>query len=409
MYGTLQSWVKGTDRLAGLEVTIGSGAERTYTLVLIRNQSGIISIEQKQTSTLLKDVLPFIPKGIFIALTVNGKGLIHRATAIPPLQIEESLRSVFPDINRKDIYLQCTPTVSGSIVSLIRKDTVAPLLSELKEAGLHVAELALGPFLSQRFLNIAGLLPQELIFETYKLISRLDGTLEQYSISEIGPARIKISDGELEGSYLNAYAHACLLLLKHTLNISYPSSSDEQFEASEKKVKTALFQKRAGVVVLGISFIILLANFFAYSSFKNKNSEMQNKLLVFQHQLKQLDSLEKFVETKQDFLQTAGWADQTRLSESCDKIAQSVPTEVTLSELTFHPNNVNLSRKDKQITFDHNKLLIKGWCKHITVLNEWLKLLTTVDGVTNMKMDDYHYDTNKESGSFIIEGTIQQQ
>ena len=340
-------------------------------------------------------------------LVLNGRGIIHRNYTTKSESIPEIFKSLFPDSKADDFYVQITETTSGGVLSLIRKDIVVGIVKDFDEKQVILLALSLGPFITPYFLKIAQLPVSELKFEHYSIYCDASGIITEYkNVPEKYADGITLGEDVIPAIYLNAYSAACSYLFHKSLGIEYPGCTDTFFLDNEGTYKTSIYKKRGGLVLLVCVLLVLLVNFFIYSSLREKNINLENHLQGYQNKLKHLDSLESYIHIKKEFIEKAGWSEKIILSKYCDEIALTVPEEIRLTELTVHPLNISESRKTKESIFDNRKIVIKGATKRIVVLNDWLKKIVEKVHIKELKMDEYHFDQASQEGFFILEGEI---
>ena len=401
------AWLSGTDAMFGLEVYVNKEQHKEYRLVHICKKNGNLIPDVFFTSASIEDLLAQIPESSAVALVWNGKGVIHRAFTSKETSTAEIAKTLFPDIKADEFLCQQTKTASGGILSLIRKELLNELLQQFEQKKICVVAFSVGPFTASSLLQLVHQFSKDIRYDYYHIHTNDQGDIIQYEIlPEKHSASITIADEHIEGSYLNAFAAVCLYLLIPQEQAEYPKIEDELISIQLKKYKDTILKKRGGLVFLSVILVILLINFFVFSNLRKANGICQDQLAVSQSQLKQLDSLENFIKTKKTFLEKAGWIEKVIVSKECDEIAQTVPAEIRLTELTIHPVNIAESRNAKETIFSNKKIIIRGVTKKVTALNDWLKIVGQRASIKDLHMEEYHFDTQTQEGQFKLEGKI---
>ena|GEM_PF-3332594 len=404
----ITSWLSGTDGIFGMEVYVNAELQKEFRLVRIVKNNDNLIIDSSEAYRTIEAVAAAIPENSSVVLVVNGKGVIHRTFTLKSDDISEVIKTVFPDIKAEDFFCQLSKTTSSGILSLIRKDFVQDIIRQFEIKKINFLSLSLGPFVVADFFKVIGIHSSDLVFDYYHIETDNDGNTMVYKIlSENTNNIVDVSGEKVEGIYLNAYSVACIYLITVSNQLVYTRVEELFFDEQIKKHKANILKKRGGLVFLVLILCILLVNFFVFSNLRKQNIAYQDHLAVYQSKLKRLDTLESFINAKKDFIENAGWAEKIILSRQCDLIAQTLPAEIRLTELTIHPINITESRNTKEIVFINKKIIIKGLTKKVVVLNEWLKILPEKTSVKELKMDDYHFDTNTQEGQFKLEGVIE--
>ena len=206
-----------------------------------------------------------------VVLVLNGRGIIHRNYTAKTESIPEIFKSLFPDSKADDFYVQITETTSGGVLSLIRKDIVAGIVKEFDEKQVILLALSLGPFITPYFLKIAQLPISELKFDHCIIHCDASGIITEYkNVPEKYADGITIGEDVIPAIYLNAYTAACSYLFHTSLGIEYLECADTFFFDNAGKYKTNIYKKRGGLVLLVCVLLVLLVNFFIYSSLREK-------------------------------------------------------------------------------------------------------------------------------------------
>jgi len=391
-----------------MEVYVNSDLQKEFRLIKIIKKDGNLLVHSSEVYHSIEEIVVAIPENSSVVLVVNGKGVIHRTVALKSDEISEVIRSVFPDIKAEDFFSQLTQTATSGILSLVRKDFVLEIIQPFEIKKINFLSLSLGPFITADFFKVISMHSSDLLFDYYHLQTDSEGNIVTYKIlTESSNHVTDVSGEKVEGVYMNTYAAACIYLIGASQQMAYTRVDDLFFEEQIKRHKASILKKRGGLVFLVAILAVLLVNFFLFSNLRKENIAYQDHLAIYQSKLKRLDTLESFISAKKDFIENAGWAEKVILSRQCDLIAQTLPAEIRLTELTIHPINVTESRNTKEIVFINKKIIIKGLTKKVVVLNEWLKMLPQKTSVKDLKMDDYHFDTNNQEGQFKLEGTIE--
>jgi len=401
------SWFSGSDSIYGLEVYVSKDLQNEYKLVKITKKKGSLISSSFSIYNCIDELLVDLPKNASIALVYNGKGTIHRNVSSKEESIHDIVKKIFPDIKYEDFLYQQAKTTSSQIVSLIRKESIEELIRVFEKNKIHILTLTIGPFATVTFLQVLNHFSLDIRYDYYHLKTNNEGSLINYDLlSSQVTEEISFGDEKVKSVFINAYSAACIYLLAASNGVVYPRVEDIIIDIQVSKFKKSILTRRGGLVFLVSILIILLVNFSFFSNLRKENNAIKDQLDISQFKLKRMDSLEAFINQKKNFLGKAGWIEKKILSKEYDVIAQTIPDEIKLTELTIHPIDIVESRNAKETIFLNNKIIIKGLTKKITSLNDWLKILDENTSIESIHMEEYHFDTQSQQGEFKLEGLI---
>ncbi|MGN6645732.1 MAG: hypothetical protein ACTHJT_04300 [Cytophaga sp.] len=406
MVSLVKSWLKGTDKIAGLSVKINNDLTKEYRLLVIKNSNGKITVENTQTTGNLEELKANLNADTPVILCITGKGIINKF--VPGSQQDKNL---FPGMDANEIVTQKYLTPTGYFLSLIRQETLKSILSDIRSAGFYTISVSLGSYITHHFLKITNSITQSNIaFDGNLLIVDENKELvECYSdkVNADSQQEFMIANENIKSEYLNAYTVVNSYLFFEEARIAYCTIEDSEITNEQKHLyKDKVLWKRKGLAVLAIVLVVLIANFILFSNLSKANNINRTKLGIYQDKLKKLDSLEKYVSEKKILLSDVGLADNFSVSQLCDALAASVPSDVQLKELAINPVDDQASRKEKELVYQQKKVSIKGITKNMSSLNQWLKTIEAKTGIKNLKMEEYHYDQSASAGFFVLEGNI---
>jgi Tfp pilus assembly protein PilN len=401
---TLFSFVTNPKKVAGIEIKLISDQLLKVAICILEIRKGLVYVlEKKAEEVNITDLAGMFPKDMPIAIALNGKGILHKKVVMEGAQTastDELLKMAIPTISIKDFYLQKYLFDGGAFISVARRDAVDHLLSDLKRNKLWVASLSFGPFEFNYIIDFLGKQYQNstIDFASYSLgIS--SGAINDYKVAQdSGKAQIfNIGDEPLEDQYLLPYAVALNSLVIEGNN---PSLEIEEVAFMKDEWKQSRIFRFASAGVLSIFFLGLLVNFFLFTSLSEENAALTSLAGAATQQIDKVDELKKEADEKGQFLANAGWLGTTKNSFYADRIAESVPAGISLTEVNIVPVDVAKSKLEKRVVLKSNTILIKGVCKDPLVLNTWINDLGLLNWVAQVKEQNYTYDHEKHQGLF---------
>lgn len=336
-------------------------------------------------------VLKKVSPGEPLAVTLTGKGiLIRKITGISELS-EDSLNRVFPNLAVDNFYFQHFRSAENSFVALARKDMIDELINNIQSAGIKLLNISLGPFITSCILSQINTYGNEFHFDNHIIRFRKGFEWDDYQYTPQASSEfpIKVDREQLPERSVIAYATAFqLALLNHlepvTIETEITSKTLAEFR-EEKKFKFSV------ATMLSICFLLLLVNFLVFSRYHALNEELQLEANKSSAGEVNIRSLEQDVAAKEQLLHDLGWNKGLKAAFLADQIGQSVPSSVTLDELTINPRlKSNTPTEGKK--YSSNQIRISGKTINLQAVNEWIYKLKDKTWVKQVVLERYSPD-----------------
>jgi len=378
-------------RIAGIEV-LQKDDEHCFILTVLQRKKDQITIVDQQVVTELSDLKVSTP----VYLCINTKDILHKRLVTGTKNNNESLQQSLPSVNLEDFYIQYFQNDHIAVASLIRTQVVEDYLKKLNEQKIYPLQLYLAPFTLE---NVFPFLKEESVDANRFQLNNVQGQIYSFRNNSSEQATTyQIGDEHVSSSSLLSYACA----LNHFIATDAIHTSSTPYTQQRSEGLHRYRFKRLSIAILSFLFSILLVNFFLFSSRRTYFSELQTKNKGTQQLVTKMTRLKKDFDRKQEFLSQAGWLDASMSSKCIDRIAKTVPSSVLLTSLSYHPINIEKSRKERRDIFDYHIILLKGNCQKPTVLNKWLQQLEELSFSKEVKVNDYHDDERSKKGEFEI-------
>ena len=382
--------------VAAVKITC-QGNGNTYSALLLHEKKGIISIGETidQTES-LGEIIAKIPATTPIAISLTGRGILHKILQVKPHQ-EDSLASlVLPNAKNEDYYIQKIPCGNDYVVSMIRRSQLQEAIELLVHHKLTVVSASLGPF---AVTSIFPLIAENEILTGQFLIRKEEGELQHFEPSKAISKSINVGNELISSHHIVLFANAFQFLrsefAQHYLTVPSVTKDKENY-----------FQKQYfiffGWAIMVFFLLVLLVNFIFFSFYDGKNKELSQNELSASGNLSIINTLSKELTDKEQFLETAGWMGQSSSSFYADRIAATLPMQVQLREIKIHPTDEVESRKLKKNIFQPNMIWLSGTTVASTVLTTWIKELSSIDGIESAQIKKYAHDDKTNTGVFEI-------
>lgn len=390
------------NQVVGVQVNIHADGHTSVSACEISVSKDKLTFDKKITG--IKD-LPALKDHIatkFVALNLTGKGILHKQTERIEEIDEHSFGKVFPNANLADFYMQNFQSGKISFLSIIRKSVADQWLLELEENGYKLLSLSLGPFSVYNIASQLNIYDRQLIFDGHHIERNDVGEWVSviYDETIIAPFPVKVESEPIDEKLLIAYASSFQLILadKVQLIAANVSQLSENLSSLLEKRKLKLYSAIVGFIF----FLLLLVNFVVFSSLTSENAKLATQVSQTKQSTTDIQTLNDQIKRKEGLLVELGWDGGINKSGLVDQVASLLPPEITLEEVAVNPVDIAQSRIKKSLAFESRHIKITGFSPNILPVNEWIARIKTKSWVKNIQLDNYNYDSEKNTGQFNI-------
>ena len=388
---------------AGVHIQVKPDGNIVVQICSVLAQGNKLQVNQKITDlTTIDDLKKHLSPRSAIALNLSGKGVLQKRIE-KTLEIgPQTFHQILPNGNYEDFYVQNFISGEYSFVSLIRKNDADKWLSELKNLEFVPLMLSLGPFAMDLVISQLNIYEQDFQINGYRIKRDQSG---QWTDCQAGGGLaatlpVKLASEKIDEKLIIPYAAAFQLVLSGQIEAiraaveSLESDLQDKLSANKRKVLLA-----SGLILL---FIALVVNFIVYSSLNSANIELSSRLSSYQQDTHNLAQLNERVKAKEARLTRLGWDGGVNKSILIDRVAALLPSEVTLQEIDVNPAQPDKSHSGKALLFEARKMKIRGISERILPVNEWVARIKTQNWVKNVRLEDFIYNNELNSGQFTI-------
>lgn len=366
---------------------------------VLEERKGKIQLIKKGTSFgSLEEVSTFLEGDIPIALSISGKGILHkRLEKITEPEPSKLLAQAIPNAKASDFYLQTHTNSFYTFISIARKPVVEEIIGQFAALSLHLIAVSFG---GMAFVSTIPLLeevsPVQAGEHQFELKKK---ELERYSNNQTPSSTSLLISGEsISNAQAIAYSTAFQQFLPFPIEAEIPALVTAKEEYVQKQVFTKL-----GWGVLSFFLVLLLANYLVFSHLSKETERLSMATGLQKSQLEQMNRLTKEVGEKEKFFKNEGWMQSSRASFYADRIAETVPESVLLTSLDINPLDQKSSREARKKLFEDGLIVITGHCKRPIDLNGWIKRLKDFTWAQKVDVENYSYDSGDKIGKFRVE------
>ena len=327
-----------------------------------------------------------------VVLTIEGKGVLHKFTETSSDKIK--LRNIIPNIKEEDFYINYTPSLNGTWVSIVRKDLVSKVLEDNNLSIDYVIDLYLGPTAVQWLTEISNDLPafvggSELTYQNNQLQS-IRKSLEGHLKNRI-----------IFGVDLEFNKHLAFIGALVSFSQKNKIHKNELWTKNTSVLKDKKVFQNTVKISLGVLLLVFMGNMVFNQVLNGTYNEKVALALKHTDLVNQAVALQEEEELKKEFIQKLGLEVNPQFAVFSDEIGETVPQSIQLSKLIVNPLKKAI-RKKKLIDFKKEIIEIGGFCNSSQVCNEWVKELRTLNWVKKIELVEFKF--NKDNiGEFVIE------
>jgi hypothetical protein len=411
MFRKIRQTILQLREAAGIEISLLPEEQ-----VLIRGVSlnigkgEVVKRSEFQSLSSYEGLVKKLSTKIPLAVVIHGKGVLQKKIPGAPAR-ENVFEETLPNANPNEFFVEIAEFGHFSWLSIIRKDLLEKTLCQLQALGFRLLSVSIGPG------SIESIVPF-INFEKERIVRNdpFEVTIsEQNKIADIAQAQAgkqggHPADPKAEYNIGNQYvlASSVLAFAAATGLLSAGLAGHTGIETdivSKERDEYAYFRYFvAGRWALMITvFFVLLVNFFVYSYYFNRNSELKTSLAVNSQQSSSYERIRTGIGSRQAFFESNGWNRSSRLSFYADRIAGLVPSGTVLTSIRINPLNNGVFPDGTGVVFKRDIIQIAGTCDDPTELNRWMNNLRNIDPIRKVSLLDYSYKREMATGTFTME------
>lgn len=370
---------------------------RSIYITSLKQKGTKVDVNLSQSLDELKLPAQITKNKIPVILVLNGDGIVTKkiqsTSGDPDQQISESL----PTVQKNEFYIQLfTNPIGNNFISFCRKTLVKGVMDELAKGGIDPVSVYVGPSI------IMGMEP---IWSNFNKVptTLLDAELINGGLADFTSPSVEnsISVSGTRIDRVNTLGFAAGL--NYFLSEKIAFNSDKELGVLlDKHIDSNKF-KFLMLVCVGIALATALVNVFFFTVYFDRNNKIEAQLGVYEGKNARINTLLEDYQKKKGLIEGAGVLDINHLSEYADRIAQTVPSEVVLTNLYFNPKTEKDNTSDSLVTFRNKELIIQGNCNKSLVINEWINILKLQKFIKAVNLEKFSFSKENFLPNFEIE------
>ncbi len=402
MFQNLKNIISTTQKVYAIDVeTTTDGNYHCLAMELARAKGAIDFVALQPAGD-----ISLIPAKAPVCLVLNGKGIIHRKITVnTSITDADIIRQIIPNANPEEFYVQKYEIAQSKdkavlLVSLARKSFVDKMLADFRQQFQFIVDISISPFILDDILPaISG----STTFQYKNIVVHThENKVQDFAIQPAGEEQtINIAGKQFSSVMLPALSLGFSFLLNPKVNDAslhtILTTRDEYLYKNKIQIigKTALFTL----------FGLLIINFLVFDHYYKKTQQEQPEIEQREEMVDKLKQLKENLALKSRFLEQAGLLEQNRISFYLDRLASTIPAEITLTDVQVNP--LADPNKKESYNFRNGMILISGISNKSTAFNEWIKKLKSNNEITeNVSILNYDHEIKTGAALFTIEIAI---
>ncbi len=385
--------------ITGIEIVSEQNGMLSFNVLTLEKKKAGISAIATAERIKAEELPAHIKNKTPVMVTISGKGIIHKKISTKNGTDEAALiDKVLPGATSDSFCVQLTALNSHeAFVSLIRRELLHQVLEILLQNNIRqIAGCFLGPF------ALNALEPQVQCVTQAGYNTNAEHIICDLPETDNGVTEIIINNERIPAPLFIAFGCAFAYFTGYNEGII---NSEQILELTAEQKAYELFNKRM-IRSLAAVFIILTANFFIFSNYWKKNTEMQAEYMLNAAAYQHYDVLTKELLSKKKILEENGLLENSRTSFYADRLAATLPASISWTSFKVNPRKLK-SNNDADIYLFDNKIIdIAGTCLQSQDLNQWMKLLKKNEWVQHVDLLSYTQSKKNEPGEFFLQLSI---
>jgi Tfp pilus assembly protein PilN len=367
------------------------------------NKNGKLEVRFCQNASINLNLPQQIKKSKMpLLLVVNGQGIIFKKVTISEgvlTKTQTIIQETFPTINASDFFIQVYRQDENNLfIALCRKEQVEKIINELTQDKIELAGLYIGApavFGLEPFWNNFNQIETSL-----HIVELTNSKIESIqSKKEIQGSTNMIIDGiKIESQNTLGFAVGAAYFMQRKIV--------ENTDALLKQIETKHIEKNKlrflSAAAVAIAFVFAVTNMLLYTHYFDKNNQLETEIAVFQGKYEKVNQLLTKYQKNKNLIENAGVLNKNKLSEFADKLAITVPKEVTLNELNFNPKIEQDMSEDSLVSFNARQIVISGNCSKSFIVNEWINVLKMQGFIKKVNLEKFIYSAEGVMPNFEI-------
>ncbi len=366
------------------------GNEVYYSLQLLKKKKEL-EIKKSEQFTDLATLCKELKKDNqdHIVLVVNNKQVLSKN--LDKLNDEKKVlfKRAYPSLSLNDFYVQITELLHHISISVIRESYITELTKSFSNHQIEVLDIYLG---NASFSSLANIIQESQVYTSNAKLTITEEKVESIENKLFESENYLINGLQINSKYiLSLNAIVNFYLIK---NVAYENSNLDDFK--NRKIFNLGYK-----TVLGVIFMLVLANFMFFNNYNTKVNNLSQQLEVKKGVKLKLKKLKANVKKKQKLLAELQNSSSFSVSKYADQVVAEIPSSIILSDIIYQPLSRPL-KKDKETNFKTKEIEIKGLLSDYVEFTEWIDGIEKKSWVKELLQLTTEKEKKKKNSNFHI-------
>lgn len=380
--------------LTAMEIEFLSDTEYHVKMISVKQKKNTVDFKELYNDKTDKEKLTELIKGKVIILLLTGKGILTKKIIFKNEEIQ--LEDIIHNSSKEVFYFQTFPIGNVCFASVCRKQTVDEVFTLFKTNKAIIAETYLGLGVCRSAYEIIG--NEEIRLPAQTLFFREQQLIEIKS-QENEKCNYKAGTKEISSELIPSLC-AAISFMNDVEKTSSIESEDYTYFKNEYKQRN-YFQK-AGAVILVSFLFILFGNYLAYNHYSERYQLLEEEVAYKKSEIDLLGTLTNELKEKQKIIGGTGLNNGYKLSLIADRLGQTVPSTVKLTEMNIQPLVKGKLKNNEKAEFVTDKVILKGKIFKSTDINDWVKEIKNDKTVKEVVVSNYNQSLNDNFAEFEL-------
>ncbi|WP_430412803.1 hypothetical protein [Kordia sp.] len=359
----------------------------------MQKKKNTLEISDSFKGETVEEIAGKLPKKQHAFLIVNNNEVLSKHIKSNEKESNRLLFNAFPSVSLNEFYYEINSNQNYHTISICRKSIVDKFIDEYKKHHISIIGFSLG---NTNVSLVNSLIDNATYYTSNALITKENDVITEIQLFEETPKQsYEINGLRIQNTQLLAFSGALSFITQTKEAVS-------NFEEKELSLLQNFKQQRffSQFLLSGLGFVlmILLVNFFVFSSYYTEVEMLKETSQVNVIKKDKLLKLKVSTDEKQKMVDDILKNATSRSSYYIDKIALSLPNTIQLSELNYQPI-VKRIKKEKPVELQKHTIVISGISTDSDLFLNWIHTLESFDWILHVTPINYG-STAKNSTNF---------
>ncbi|WP_299883435.1 hypothetical protein [uncultured Lacinutrix sp.] len=361
-----------------------------FQLLIVTYNNGVLDIEDRYLSNSLESLFKEKYKKKYpVILYTESADVVNKKVVY-----ETGYRSnILFKANLEDFYFYEYTQHKDIFVSVVRKDYINQLITDLEHFNLTVIHLSFGPFV---LANVFPILTEEKSLASFKHVLNISNkSILDFSKTE-NEVSYKINE--------DAFNQKELPLIASFFDFKFPIESinfENDFLSKNKEdYKYKVWLKNFGTAAIVLLLLSIVVSHNLLDTYLTKLGEKQSLYVFSNQKIEQLNNQKEELKLKESILQSSSLFNKSYVTKYYADIGNSTPLEVTLKTIDFLPIDKKI-RTNEKVIYSNKTIVINGETNNDNAFNNWIEKLRKIKWVKKIEIIDYKQE-KKNNNTFIL-------